>query len=280
MSSLPGALEARGLELVGHTDLSGKGDGMQIMRNGDFLYVGHMGDFGVGTSVVDVSDPRHPRVVRQISVPKGTHSHKVQLANGLLVVNYEQYPYRIGVPERTGLGVYDVTREPGDPQLLYNDLYDFPQVKPILVRHETSAVFMAMAYARISGRVGVVHASPGPGTANLVPGLLEAVYACSPLVCVVSAASRLHEGRGGFQDSPSLEMLRPVTKWATRIDLAERTAWTMQRAFALARNGRPGPIVVEIPSDVAGTAAEIPEYRVPLAIERHLPEPKRPSTYV
>ncbi|TME78410.1 MAG: hypothetical protein E6I48_00415 [Chloroflexi bacterium] len=118
MSSLPGALEARGLELVGHTDLSGKGDGMQIMRNGDFLYVGHMGDFGVGTSVVDVSDPAHPRVVRQISVPKGTHSHKVQLANGLLVVNYEQYPYRIGVPERTGLGVYDVTREPGDPQLL------------------------------------------------------------------------------------------------------------------------------------------------------------------
>jgi len=118
VSSLPGALEARGLELVGHTDLSGKGDGMQIMRNGDFLYVGHMGDFGVGTSVVDVSDPAHPRVVRQISVPKGTHSHKVQLANGLLVVNYEQYPYRTGVPERTGLGIYDVTREPGDPQLL------------------------------------------------------------------------------------------------------------------------------------------------------------------
>ena len=118
VSSLPSALEARGLELVGHTDLSGKGDGMQIMRSGDFLYVGHMGDFGVGTSVVDISDPRHPRVVRQISVPKGTHSHKVQLANGLLVVNYEQYPYRIGVPERTGLGVYDVTREPGDPQLL------------------------------------------------------------------------------------------------------------------------------------------------------------------
>ena len=118
VSSPPGALEARGLELVGHTDLSGKGDGMQIMRNGDLLYVGHMGDFGVGTSVVDVSDPAHPRVVRQISVPKGTHSHKVQLANGLLVVNYEQYPYRIGVPERTGLGIYDVTREPGDPQLL------------------------------------------------------------------------------------------------------------------------------------------------------------------
>ncbi len=155
---------------------------------------------------------------------------------------------------------------PGDPQLLYNDLFDFPQVAPVLVRHETSAVFMAMAYSRISGHVGVVHASPGPGTANLVPGLLEALYACSPLVCVVSAASRVHEGQGGFQDSPALQMVRPVTKWATRIDLAERTAWTMQRAFALARNGRPGPVLVEIPSDVAATAAEIPEYHVPVAV--------------
>jgi len=90
VSPLPRALEARGLELVGHTDLDGKGDGMQIMRNGDVLYVGHMGDFGVGTSVVDVSDPARPRVLRQIGVPTGTHSHKVQLAKGLLVVNYEQ----------------------------------------------------------------------------------------------------------------------------------------------------------------------------------------------
>ncbi len=122
---------------------------------------------------------------------------------------------------------------------------------------ETSAVFMAMAYARVSGRVGVVHASPGPGMANLVPGLLEAYYACSPVVCVVSAASRAHEGAGGFQDAPSLELVRPITKWAVRIDLPERTAWTMERAFSIARNGKPGPVFVEIPGDVAGTVAEI-----------------------
>ena len=75
-------------------------------------------------------------------------------------------------------GVEYVFGLPGNPELLYNDLFDFPQVKPILVRDETSAVFMAMGYARIAGRVGVVHASPGPGMANLVPGLLEAHYAC------------------------------------------------------------------------------------------------------
>src|SRR6266571_2546771 len=63
---LPRVLDARGLELVGHTDLDGKGDGMQIMRNGDVVYVGHMGDSGVATSVVDVSDLRHPKVVAQL----------------------------------------------------------------------------------------------------------------------------------------------------------------------------------------------------------------------
>lgn len=115
VSSLPRALEARCLELVGHTDLAGKGDGMQIMRNGDVLYVGHMGDFGVGTSVVDVSDLEHPRVVRQMPVPRGTHSHKVQLAGDLLLANHEQYPYRVGVPESSGLVVYDVS-EAAEPK--------------------------------------------------------------------------------------------------------------------------------------------------------------------
>jgi acetolactate synthase I/II/III large subunit len=178
----------------------------------------------------------------------------------------QRRPWRVVCEALAAERVEYVFGLPGDPQLLYNDLFEFPQVRPVLVRHETSAVFMAMAYARLSGRVGVVHASPGPGTANLVPGLLEANYACTPLVCVVSAASRAHEGQGGFQDSPALQMVRPVTKWATRVDLAERTAWTMQRAFAVARNGRPGPVLVEIPSDVAATSAPIPEYRVPLAV--------------
>ena len=115
MATLPRALEQHGLELVGHTDLADRGDGMQVMRNGDVLYVGHMGDFGVGTSVVDIVDPSRPRVLRQIPVPKGTHSHKVQLGDSLLLANHEQYPYRVGVPESTGLLVYDVMK-PTEPR--------------------------------------------------------------------------------------------------------------------------------------------------------------------
>src|SRR5437879_2133277 len=111
----PRPLEQHGLALVGHTHLDGRGDGMQVMRNGDVLYVGHMGDFGVGTSVVDIADATRPTVLRQIPVPKGTHSHKVQLAEGLLLANQDQYPYRVGVPESTGLLVYDATK-PADPR--------------------------------------------------------------------------------------------------------------------------------------------------------------------
>ncbi len=111
----PSPLEQHGLALVGHNDLDGRGDGMQVMRSGDVLYVGHMGDFGVGTSVLDIADPTRPKVLRQIPVPKGTHSHKVQLADGLLLANHEQYPYRVGVPESTGLVVYDV-RDAADPR--------------------------------------------------------------------------------------------------------------------------------------------------------------------
>src|SRR5438445_10688970 len=115
MAAPPRPLEQRGLKPVGHTDLEGRDDGMQVMRNGDVLYVGHMGDFGVGTSVRDTADPSRPHALRQIPVPKGTHSHKVQLADGLLLANHEQYPYRTGVPESTGLIVYDVA-DPADPR--------------------------------------------------------------------------------------------------------------------------------------------------------------------
>ena len=106
-------LESRNIELLGHSDLNGKGDGMQLMRKGDYLYVGHMGYNGVGTSVVDVSNPCDPRVVRQIPIPENTHSHKVQLAGDILLVNHEQQLHA-GTPFSAGLAVYDVSK-PAEP---------------------------------------------------------------------------------------------------------------------------------------------------------------------
>jgi len=78
---------------------------------------------------------------------------------------------------------------PGDPHIIYDQLYDTPEIKPILVRHECSGPLMAMAYARISGNTGACFASPGPGVANMIPGFLEAYYACTPLVAPCPSAS-------------------------------------------------------------------------------------------
>lgn len=105
--------ESRGLRTVGHHDLDGRGDGMQVLREGDALYVGHFGPTGAGTSILDASDPTDLRLVRQWSSPSGSHTHKVQVADGLLLVNHEQF--RGGEPFSAGMAVYDLA-DPFEPQ--------------------------------------------------------------------------------------------------------------------------------------------------------------------
>ncbi len=104
--------DASGLATVGHSDLSGYGDGMQIARNGDALYVGHTGVSGMGTTILDVSDPAAPSVVRQYSAPDGGHSHKAVYADGLLLINHEGF--RGGMVARPGMAIYE-TADPFNP---------------------------------------------------------------------------------------------------------------------------------------------------------------------
>ena len=85
---------AAGLRLIGHSDLGGHGDGMQVIRHGDAVYVGHTGTTGAGTSVLDAADPARPVLVTQWPSPPRSHTHKVQVAGGLLLVNHEKFPYR------------------------------------------------------------------------------------------------------------------------------------------------------------------------------------------
>lgn len=98
---------AHGLRVVGRHDLGGHGDGMQVVRNGPALYVGHLGTSGMGTTILDVSDPIRPRLISQRPAPPGSHSHKVQCADGLLLVNEEQF--RGGHPFSAGMVVFDVS---------------------------------------------------------------------------------------------------------------------------------------------------------------------------
>src|ERR1700736_2802735 len=81
---------ALNMRLVGQTDLNGHGDCMHVNVKDGFAFIGHMGESRVGTSIVDVSNPRQPKVVAQLETPPGTHSHKVQVVGDILLVNYER----------------------------------------------------------------------------------------------------------------------------------------------------------------------------------------------
>ncbi len=101
------------LRQVGHSGLGGYGDGMQVMRHGDALYAGHFGPSGMGTTILDVADVTAPRVVRQWPAPPHSHTHKVQVADNLLLVNHERF--RSDEPWSAGLAVYDLA-DPFDPR--------------------------------------------------------------------------------------------------------------------------------------------------------------------
>lgn len=157
-------------------------------------------------------------------------------------------------------GVKYVFGLPGSPTCLYDALYDEPAIKPVLVRHETAGGFMAMAYALLTGEPAVCFASPGPGIANLVPPMLEALAACAPVIAPCTGISGHIYGQGAFQETDQLGIMRPVTKWAVRVPYADRVPWAMRRAFSLATNGQPGPVFVEIPVEVGKAETEMGDY--------------------
>jgi len=120
-----------------------------------------------------------------------------------------------------------------------------------LVNDERCAVFAADAYAKVSGRVGLVDATLGPGATNLVTGLVEALNAGSPLVAIVGDAQRQHAGKNMTQETDQVSILRPACKELIRVEEVSRIPEAMRRAFAVATSGRPGPVVVDVPEDVA-----------------------------
>lgn len=120
-----------------------------------------------------------------------------------------------------------------------------------LINDERCAVFAADAYAKVSGRVGLVDATLGPGATNLVTGLVEALNAGSPMVAIIGDAQRDHAGKNMTQETDQVSILRPACKELLRVESVARVPEMMRRAFAIATSGRPGPVVVNVPEDVA-----------------------------
>jgi hypothetical protein len=99
-----GTASAAGLRLIAHSGLGGHGDGMQVIRHGDAVYVGHTGTTRAGTSVLDATDPSRPVLVTQWPAPPRSHTHKVQVAGGLLLVNHEKFPATVPSNEQARAG--------------------------------------------------------------------------------------------------------------------------------------------------------------------------------
>ncbi len=119
-----------------------------------------------------------------------------------------------------------------------------------LINDERCAVFIADAYAKVSGRVGVCDATLGPGATNLVTGLIEALNAGTPLVVIIGDTHRMHSWKNMTQETRQAEILRPACKELIRIEMIERIPELIARAFHVATSGRPGPVVVDVPEDI------------------------------
>ncbi len=149
---------------------------------------------------------------------------------------------------------------------VFDAVTKYPQVKHVMTRHEQGAAHMADGYARATGKVGVAIATSGPGATNLVTGIATAMMDSSPLVCITGQVPTGVIGSDAFQETDVTGVTLPITKHNYLVYSVEELAYTLREAFHVARTGRPGPVLVDIPKDVqnAITEFEYPEDDVKL----------------
>ena len=163
-------------------------------------------------------------------------------------------------------GVDTVFGYPGGMILpLYDALYAQDEIQQILVTHEQNAAHAADGYARATGRVGVCIATSGPGATNLVTGLATAYMDSIPMVAITGQVDIALLGRDAFQETDILDVTMPVTKHNYKIKNAADLVPTIRQAFELARSGRPGPVLLDVPRNLffeeVAYAAEEPRVR-------------------
>ncbi len=131
-------------------------------------------------------------------------------------------------------------------------------IQHYLINDERAGAFAADAYARVSGRPGVCDGTLGPGATNLVTGLVESLNAGIPLIALVGDTNRAHSWKHMTQEARQLEILRPAVKELFSIERPERIPEFVRRAFAIATSGRPGPVLLSVPENVAHAEYDYP----------------------
>src|ERR1700732_5347425 len=155
------------------------------------------------------------------------------------------------------LGVEYVFGYPGGAILPAYDAMTRYSVHHVLVRHEQSATHMADGYARASGRVGVALATSGPGATNMVTGIATAMMDSSPIVCITGQVGSKLIGSDAFQETDITGITLPITKHNYLVTSAADVAPAVREAFAVARSGRPGPVLVDITKDAQQTSCDV-----------------------
>ncbi|HJR15802.1 MAG TPA: thiamine pyrophosphate-binding protein, partial [Gemmatimonadales bacterium] len=132
----------------------------------------------------------------------------------------------------------------------YHALPEFPGLRHVLVRHEQAAAHAADGYARATGRAGVCVATSGPGATNLVTGLATANMDNTPVVAITGQVARAMMGRDAFQETDIIGITQPITKHSRLVEDVEEIEEAVREAFYVAQEGRPGPVLLDIPKDV------------------------------
>ena len=148
-------------------------------------------------------------------------------------------------------GVEHIFGYPGGAVLpIYDELFKQDRLKHILVRHEQGAVHAAEGYARSTGKVGCVLVTSGPGATNAVTGLTDALMDSIPIVCITGQVPTHLIGSDAFQECDTVGITRPCTKHNYLVKDVNQLSRVLHEAFYVARTGRPGPVVVDIPKDI------------------------------
>ena len=171
----------------------------------------------------------------------------VQISGGQAVVQT-----LISLGARAGFGV------PGESYLAVLDAFcDAPDFRFIGCRNEGGAAFMAEAWAKLTGEVGLCFVTRGPGATNASIGVHTAMQASTPMLLFVGQVGLEHQGREAFQELDYRQVFGPIAKYATEITDLSRTPEIIRRAWSLAISGRPGPVVIALPEDILTQSADI-----------------------
>ncbi|MBR6078181.1 MAG: acetolactate synthase large subunit, partial [Paludibacteraceae bacterium] len=150
----------------------------------------------------------------------------------------------------------------------YRDIFNF-----ILVRHEQAATHAAEGYARVSGKVGVVLLTSGPGATNAITGIADAMMDSTPMVVIAGQVASQALGSDAFQETDLVGITQPITKWSFQIRKAEDIAWAVSRAFYIASTGRPGPVVLDLTKDAQTELCDF-AYKKCSFIRSYIPYPE------